>query len=644
MPPEIRYVKPKWKFKDGPFLEDVFLYRIKFSYLKGIPPSIINDWYVKRENHKGYPPSKRTKRPNSKSGPKPVKVGKQYFYVSLNRLTNRDDEIKTLTREKCGGVRVEVKELKNQTIELPIDFFNKMPLGTTADITKDQFAWPTGEKKPQYGWTRWHKIHIPTRYGGFIIVRLSIGIATLFRKDYKTPAVNAKGKPYNKVIARKKKKGIFRIPKDKHGTYYLKIEKSHKYIATVKFYEEGHARKRDGTPHIPWSFYYWPAEEKRAFAGPNSVLQKYAKAFGLDPSEVSAWEKGDGEDKGHYRRHAADWAGHCHNAVAASVYFEEPPRRGGSYKGFRFSQAQIEFLASEWAGNYKDQKFDAQQVMWDLNETDDDTIPIGGDEPNNVPFLVFFKPFQKVTPERFKNMLAEYLHIDLQKNIVRRIQIIRDVKELIRKKGGEAKFADYIKDSFGNAVARLHVFLQEQMLEEGEVVTANLRSDEKNDGPSPVWNYACFLYRSWMEEEPSLGDEKCIRVKNRTVWNDDDIDAIGIKPGFVTKQNRVKENKNHCVFRVLKYIIKFDDQGKIDVNDSNNKWEDVTDGRKRNHLFAPQRFIVLKTPTHSRPEKNPIYYLQAGSLKDDDYGLGNPFVDWRIVEKKLIRLIDKYEK
>jgi hypothetical protein len=678
-PPKIPLVYPRWEFKNGPPLEDVFLYRIRFTK-KG--NKVAGTWYVHRKNSRGYYPPSSTRRLKVGARLKGVRPGKDFFYVSMERLTSRSLEIRSLTKEMCGGAPVEITKDKKQTVELPLEPFKRFPLG-------EKRAKPIRR-------TRWHKFYIPTKYGGYLNIGLSRGRAKLFFQDYQSRLEKESGKKYRSFSGRR----WFKIPENKHGWYFLKIEGVHRYRLTIRFIEEGFARKKDGSPHIPWNFYWFPVNKDVSFSG-GGVFWDYSEAMRSEgpPEEADAKKylkdlkkklaaarakharTGSTDDWGeawileekvkypaatweqefHYKKNQPDWAGHCHNSAPASVLLEMPQK--GVLNGKRFSAEQVGLLATEWTGNFKSYKREGGKFMaFTLGAGGKLLCPLVW---TAYPILHFFKPSDPVSRAHFIKSVENQFDIPALRKRVRNLEAsantqpkkneaasarsqlqskekhIKDsVDEAIRDHGGtESGFQDHVMKKFGQAAAGLHKFLQERVLRDGLCLVGNLRAGSSKSDCSPVWNHPVFKYRSEFKEEPFKDDEKCIAVNTRLVASADAERVVGTMPArafdSVFGGQRVREMRKSRPgkssppeIRLLTYDVQFNAQGEIDVNHANNRWTKVANKKKR-PLFAPTTLLVYDKPLSKRRSGTP-------------FGLGNPFVDWRVIKKNLSKVVDKF--
>lgn len=138
-----------------------------------------------------------------------------------------------------------------------------------------------------------------------------------------------------------------------HGVFQVAVyDEAMDYHLYALFEETGTARQADGSPLIPWNFWYFPfadsAKDRSAWGGTElQPIQKYERAFG--ETGVLAWEIQHHADPG---KNQDDWAGHCHMAALASVMFINPKAAGVEFNDEKFLAEELKFLAAEFAGRF----------------------------------------------------------------------------------------------------------------------------------------------------------------------------------------------------------------------------------------------------------------------------------------------------
>jgi hypothetical protein len=131
---------------------------------------------------------------------------------------------------------------------------------------------------------------------------------------------------------------------------------------------EGWAQDLDGTPIIPWNFWYFPYAIPTYWDGKDvqlSATNKYDLVVGnppappprsppkpgepVPPTPTASAEHWERELHSNWKRDHEPWEGHCDPAAFASVIFKQPPAIK-PYNGQIFHQRELELLATEWAG------------------------------------------------------------------------------------------------------------------------------------------------------------------------------------------------------------------------------------------------------------------------------------------------------
>lgn len=203
----------------------------------------------------------------------------------------------------------------------------------------------------QYNRTFW--IQIPSDRGG----TLRVGFWTLIAEDpiHKIGLVCPDKPDMNEPMAVTNliTKTIVAGNRGKGHIYIVVQAAKVPYNIFATFTESAFATNPNGTPFIPWNFWYFPTSRKKelreqsVFGKTLRPIQKFERAFGIDG--MMAWEKGfhgdfDGTDK--------DFEGHCDFAAAGSIVFDPPPQAGVTYNGIHFTCEELKYLIAEYMGSH----------------------------------------------------------------------------------------------------------------------------------------------------------------------------------------------------------------------------------------------------------------------------------------------------
>ncbi len=113
--------------------------------------------------------------------------------------------IKRLEKWWLGGSPVEVTKEKKQTVELSTFPYKSLSLGTL-------------NRTLAHG-TRWHKIYIPSKLGGYLKIAISRGRGCLYYNDYQTRMKDESGKIYERFRGARE----YKIPSKEKIVFYLNM-------------------------------------------------------------------------------------------------------------------------------------------------------------------------------------------------------------------------------------------------------------------------------------------------------------------------------------------------------------------------------------------------------------------------------------
>lgn len=364
-----------------------------------------------------------------------------------------------------------------------------------------------------------HRIHVPSNQGG----RLEIGLGATskpasiadWRDDVSLKVMDPQGVFHRLDDPMQPLRLDVTTGALGTGNYYVYVHApaSH-YQLYALLADTGQARNPDGTPFIPWNFWFFPYSSaepnETAWAGAMKPLEKYEEAFGRTGAVL--WERENHSDL-HGSRDA--WEGHCDDAAPASVLYEPPPAEGLTYNGVHFTCEELKLLAAEVAGQYKEPGKD-----WLINESKSRGGPYQDRKPSDAP--------------------ADFGSIP------------------------------------GAGLAELLNFLRAQLRDAGRPVVMDLR-DRGGVTPHSVWNHAVFRYRTELWQPDAL-DPTLMEGKTTLYANNDtlppDLSCSGF-PADVDGNTNVNL-KEDVEQRHLRYRVRFNRYGGIDRDSPDQLWRNVT--------------------------------------------------------------------
>jgi hypothetical protein len=342
-------------------------------------------------------------------------------------------------------------------------------------------------------------------------------------------------------------------------------------------------------PLLPWNFYYWPARRSSAAADEaRDILKRYASAVGKSPDVADTFEHDS-----HQSPDAAGWAGHCHHAAPASALFEQPVATtiGGQF----FSEEEMEFLATEWFGNFGQ----VQDPSWTLRNT---RFPHAIGRWDVLGYLKPGGPKDRAT-------LTKSLGGEFDPSTAVAAGEVWSIAV-----GSEAEFKDWINKDFGKAAAGYFQKLQDELAANGLPLLSNLRSYEPHRGPEEVWNQMIFYYRATFSETwpQNPQDDKDLKVSCEVYSNIDTRPSPNLAGRFASGSVIPGQSSKDAWLYRNEWRIIFDGQGKINASDDRNAWTSLQNDQ-RQELFAPTNLNLLGPPASVRRTGPP-------------FGTGNPVV------------------
>lgn len=378
-----------------------------------------------------------------------------------------------------------------------------------------------------------HSVFVPSNLGGRL--RIGFGGPEFESKKKEIGVVDP-----HAVLHRRDESGEVRIDIEprmrKSGLFSIAVSDEDKdYHLYALFEESGTARQADGSPLIPWNFWYFPfgdsTKEKSAWAGTVlQPLQKYERAFGK--TGVLDWEIEHHADP---RKVRDEWEGHCHLAAPASVMFFEPKADGVEINGETFLAEEIKLLGAEFVG-----RFGVVTDLYDLPETAFRRGPLHEKKPSD-------------DPEAFGT------------------------------------------DSWG-LVTLLETMRMEIGIK-GNALIMDLR-DETGANHKEVWNHAVYRYvtRYWQPDvsDPTLVDGACTLFANADIYTG--AESSG-RPATTTIKDgeTVVEHGVDSTSRRNEFTLRFASTGLHDTSAPENRWTST----RRAHVetFAPRYAKRIEKPS-----------------------------------------------
>lgn len=512
------------------------------------------------------------------------------------------------------------------------------------------------------------RVWVPSKRGGKLVVKHSEAEAklALFHPDLAT-AFKAK--------ARDEKGNLAGDAQDVAGKgevscwlaagefQWFFIQASRPGELTVTFLEEAVPRDKDGSPMFPYHFYYWPVNKKEPWEGKDCVLRRYARAFGQSEDECVWWEVGgqqavsDGKqhghdevvkranakkyeqaDQGHYRPSQPGWAGHCHNSAPASILFKEPPKAGKTHGGVKFDQGELEFFQTEFFGNYGQ----LAGGGWNLPE-----LPVAvqlkwthgsqsGSKTKQVNLLRIAKPGEADPATALEAALYDQLHWEGDHQGERYVQFDQanaksEAARIVQAHGGAAGFKQALEAQWRRVGASWLAKLFEALGDKGEPVMGDVRSNQAAAGPGAIWNNVAMYCRARLSEHEGSDDEKDLDVEAEVFFNIDNVSVIG-HPTCELKQGEVQPHSYWA--RTMQMRLRYSDQGAPEPNDPRNAFTSFKafgNGWSEGEVY----FVTYLAGVRAPPSQS--------RLRRDDFGGGNPYIDWAPLQQGVIELRDRYK-
>ena len=476
---------------------------------------------------------------------------------------------------------------------LPIAPGKTNTIANTPNVLRLPLGWSETDRSPT-GAETWFWLIIPTTTGGKLtITHEGGGQVSLWRDEATKLADGVQGKIE------------YTIKPPMSGRFFVVAEGGSTRTVSSELVHVGFARDTTSPkepPIVPWNFYYWPASRKTHEREARAVLdmiRKLARAFGKDPEAAAQWEF-----LHHQVSDASGWAGHCHNAALASVVFEEP--KAQTVRGVPLTEEEVEFLATEWVGNYA-----TMNIVFQLNK---------GAPPRKYRAeypAMHFKPGEPKTREQLARAFRSY-DPSLPEDVAAKLG--RDTFD------AEKGFASVVDGYFGELAAEFYETVVKKIGIEGHALVADLRPQDPSYGPAAVWNHAVFYYRAtYREAEPRANNPYDLIVKLDLYANADTQPSPGLPALVKTNGEVVVGPGSGAAYRqsvnTLRLVFE-PGSGNVMRKYPLNEWRSCTSSDTGMELYAPD-FLREVAPIGPSPKKR----LPKDDTLLETLSVGNPYIE-----------------
>ncbi len=377
----------------------------------------------------------------------------------------------------------------------------KLPLGKSV----------SGNKRPGL-----FRVYVPTRDGGELTISTTAGTVEV-RDPQGNPAKDASGRT---VAPGREVK--FEVPFDVFGWYGIVVDGAASYTLSSKFTIRGAAKDADGSPLVPWHFYYFAYTKVHQWGASHPAV-KYQIRFGGsagDWEKTNFWQsevtRGDAGLDGHgitpeacaeknrrsgtkYTVENCSWWGHCDAAATASAIFKKVPSASG------FEPIDLQWMVTEICMRHFDLRCEFHL----------------GDGTRQHP----------------------------------------SNKDKAEAAGGQNVDRD---------VGRFHAALVRMVKRLEQPLVADFRAFVENPDEE-VWNQLLYKFEATVEQAeddgPGANEEetaRCVLVKNRLTANADNEQ--------LARANGDPESDQKGWIRDCHYVICFDGSGNVDVHNPKNNY------------------------------------------------------------------------
>ncbi len=462
----------------------------------------------------------------------------------------------------------------------------RVPLGTPSPV-------PHGGREGRDG-TGVFWFYIPTGLPGTLLITV----------DSPVPPKLVLSKDKQEVHQSHATTVVIERPTGSHGVYLLEMTPARP--VRVRFIMEGWPKEADGSPLVPWNFWYFPFREGAvktpsfdSTAVQRSAMAKFDRAFGREfLGSALTWE-----DQNHISKTAESWEGHCAWGALASVYFELPPDQR-SHQGVTFTRGELELLASEWAG-------------WRQHPRDEYNVGDGAQwrvTKRNVVLAELLRPQELPDADLIVDRFLEAFP-DATPDEAREVR--RRARELDPRE---------VEVDFGNAATELLSYLDTRARAQGEVLIGNFGPTAPGNrtttgaGTLEVWNHAlAYFAAEFREWDPPNQDPRVCRVIVSALTNSDSPPPHGSLLPATVQQGRPVVTGEHQAFE---YVLAI---------------ELLNDGK-------PMRTRWLEARSPQGPAFVPRSLWVVGHPSGDHRGQGNPFVRDPILRHGLLSLRRRFRQ
>jgi hypothetical protein len=295
-----------------------------------------------------------------------------------------------------------------------------------------------------------------------------------------------------------------------------------------------------------------------------------------------------------------------------------------TYKGQKFSEADMKYLAAEYFGN-----FGVLRRVWELKR--------GSSKPGPADIARFYLPafFKPGDASKDRATLIEALKQEFRGDVAlddpRLVKAVEQVADAeIAALGGEAAFKKKMDEWMGELAAEFYQKLIDYLRVKKHPLVSNMRDYHGTGGPEQVWNQVYFCYSAHYREH--RGDENDMVIEGFLFANLDERGLTSFPAKIINNRPMftVGANKPEHLWFPIKCRIIFDGKGKIVIKDARNAWIKLSND-KGDPLYAPTDLLLLDKPTISRP---------SGVSKRL---LGNKFVGTELVRAGLLKVHKRYQ-
>lgn len=403
-------------------------------------------------------------------------------------------------------------------------FEQRVPLGTADHVPFRGNPGPDG--------TGVYWFYVPTNYPGALVITIAGGATSRMK-------LTRNGE---EVTQREANTIVFDLPDTSDGFYQLEMRPVRP--VRVRFMIEGWPKEADGSPLIPWNFWYFPfrsgAVKEPSFHSESvqrTAMAKHDRAFLPDSMGATLrWE-----EQNHIKSDAASWEGHCGMASYASVYFQQPVPR--TIRGVSFTRDELELLASEWAGRRHPKRASGD---YELEQGAKATV-------NGKNVVWFMKPSDVPDAD---TIVERYLEAfpDTTPTEARRVRADADALGM-----------GAVRQDFGAAAWRLLEHLITAIKVQGHVVLGDFGPTKPERAGAETWWSAAFFFSAELREwqTPSgAEDPRLCEIVLSVLTNVDTRPPEAVPLPARVEMNRPVPSAQHQAFE-YRLLARFEESGRV---------------------------------------------------------------------------------